>query len=672
MIWLQLYVILKSGDELIDSALIQIREEREQVISELSAFDQDSYFDSEGASEGTASHMSRTAANVPGTVIAGGVVAGGAAVAAGRKQKKTDGDESSDSEYDSEEESEYSDSGSEYSGSGSETSAATMTKAKIGAGAAQTAGGARKILDMPSTDDNGNVVTIHGPPLPPPNFTYSLKIALGFLQIVSNVASGLEIQWPSRYEEFVLYFDVANFDFIVQSSFSCVDSLSYYRTFLVIVLTPIVVFVVIGVFYLLPRYYGLCGRTSEETQFRSNINFWRMFLYILFLIYPGVSSTVLRLYICKNVFGKHYLLTDVRVECYTETWTYFAYSSISLVILYPIGIPLFFYSLLRINRDELQEDRVKAQIGFLYGGYRNDVWWFEIADSIHKLFLTSVLAFFPRDSQLPVGMSAAIVYLMILLRINPYIRKTNDGLHMMAQIEIFLLLMAGNVIYNQDTDELAAKEDLYISLVLIFITCLFIFLFVWQGGIFLTRVLKRWYKEWKEERSQKQAKVHPEGADSIASDAEAGRMGKKSVSSLSASSLSASSMLSGSSLSSSSASSASSQSDASSDAGSSMRSQSRSSIQMVPIGPGSGAQARASKPLPPLTQLAESLAVTPPPQPKVVQPPPKKPAALPTLPPLSPRGGGAGPGSPALPPLTPPSPSSAKRPLPPLPPPSPK
>lgn len=33
-----------------------------------------------------------------------------------------------------------------------------------------------------------------------------------------------------------------------------------------------------------------------------------MFLYALFLIYPGVSSTVLRHYVCKDVFGTRYLL----------------------------------------------------------------------------------------------------------------------------------------------------------------------------------------------------------------------------------------------------------------------------------------------------------------------------------------------------------------------------
>lgn len=513
LVWVQLYVILKSGDELITSALAQIREERERVISEITGLDTqrsginiggDALSDSDEAfSDAVKSTHSIAPVGDAPTFSVDADVSG-----VEEYERKSTGDDAEDSEFESSD-SEYDE---EYDDAVDDIHQHEAVRTKVGAGPGHIvvrAQQGKNILDMPSEDANGNVLTIHGPPLPPANFTYSLKIFLGFLQIVSNVASGLEIQWPSKYEEFALYFDVANFDFIVESSFACVDSLSYYRTFLVIVLTPLATFLLIGLFYLVPRYYGVSGQNSEESKFRSSINFWRMFLYIMFLIYPGVSSTVLRLYICKYIFGKHYLLTDVRVECYTETWTVFAFASIALVLLYPIGIPAFFYTLLRINRDELHEDRVKAQIGFLYGGYRKDVWWFEIADSIHKLTLTSMLAFFPRDSQLPVGMSVAILYLIVLLQVDPYIRKSNDVLHMLCQIEIFLLLMAGNVIYNQDTDELAAKEDLYVSLVLIFITCMFIAFFLFQGSVFIVRVIKGWIQDWKKSRASRREGTMP-------------------------------------------------------------------------------------------------------------------------------------------------------------------
>ena len=62
-----------------------------------------------------------------------------------------------------------------------------------------------------------------------------------------------------------------------------------------------------------------------------------LFLYILFLIYPGVSSTVLRLYVCKKIDSTYYLLTDLRVQCYTSLHDTFQLASITLILLYPLG-----------------------------------------------------------------------------------------------------------------------------------------------------------------------------------------------------------------------------------------------------------------------------------------------------------------------------------------------
>ena len=42
------------------------------------------------------------------------------------------------------------------------------------------------------------------------------------------------------------------------------------------------------------------------------------------------------------------------------------------------GIPLFFYAVLRANKEMLREPCIKAQLGFLYAGYREEYWWWEM------------------------------------------------------------------------------------------------------------------------------------------------------------------------------------------------------------------------------------------------------------------------------------------------------
>jgi IPT/TIG domain/Tyrosine-protein kinase ephrin type A/B receptor-like len=375
-----------------------------------------------------------------------------------------------------------------------------------------------------SLEYNEYRLTVHGPPKPKPNFTYKLKIALGFAQIVTNIGSGLEIQWPTRFKEFILWFDMFNIDFILVqgSSADCVGGVDYYRKFLMIVLMPIVVFLVIACVYLLPRWAGLCcfKHLSRAERTLSTLRFWKMSLYMLFLIYPAVSSTVLRLYVCKDIEEKSYLLSDFSVECYTETWTIFSYASMCLVLLYPIGIPLFFLTLLLVNRHHLRYDRVKAQLGFLYAGYRLDVWYFEILDTIHKLFLTAVLAFFPTASQLPLGMCVSVAYMMTILIMNPYIRVSDDRLHLLAQAEIFLLLCAGNVFYHLPTTAFEDDDDFWLSITLMFMTCAFLLVFLWSGIVVMYRMLKKCLIDRREQKAVEAAEKDDEELEDFPKTAE--------------------------------------------------------------------------------------------------------------------------------------------------------
>ncbi len=52
--------------------------------------------------------------------------------------------------------------------------------------------------------------------------------------------------------------------------------------------------------------------------------------------------------------------------------------------------------------------------------------------------------------QLPFGMVVAVLYHMIILQLNPYLRKEDDALAQLAQVEIFLLILAGDVFYTLD------------------------------------------------------------------------------------------------------------------------------------------------------------------------------------------------------------------------------
>lgn len=346
-------------------------------------------------------------------------------------------------------------------------------------------------------------------PTPPrQDFTGVLKIFLGFLQIVTSVASGLDMQWPSTYKTFMGYFAIVNFDFILSSvtSSDCISFMTYYKKYLFITLAPICVLLAVMIFYKLPAYLEiLCFRNqSQQERVRAKMRFWKLLLYCLFLIYPAVSSTILRLYICKDIDGQGYLLADVRVRCYTDTWNLYTLASIPLILIYPVGIPVFFYVLLRTNRHNLGDKHIQAQLGFLYASYTAQCWWFEMADTFHKLFVTSVLAFFPKEAQLPIGMSAVVLYLMLLLYLSPYLRKHDDILHALVQVEILLIIMVGFVFQSQPSGSAYSDfDDVVISLALIVVTAV-----VFVGFIgFMFRTVGKWAVDWwrkRQERKERQ------------------------------------------------------------------------------------------------------------------------------------------------------------------------
>jgi hypothetical protein len=302
-------------------------------------------------------------------------------------------------------------------------------------------------------------------------------------------------------------FDVVNLDFLLSNvtSAECLFSSDfYYNRFIFVVVAPIALLFCSVVFVLIPRYFEcLCFKHSTvQERSRSSMKFWKLFLYLLFLIYPSVSSTVLRHFVCKQIDDQSYLWEDLRVQCYTDRWTTVAFVAIALILLYPVGIPVFFFSLLKLNQKDFREPRIKAQLGFLYAGYRLEIWWWEILDTINKLVLTSLLAFAPQDAQLPLGMAIVTCYTFCILYFNPYLRAEDDLLALFSQVEIYLILLAGNVFYNLPIGGLSTEDDLIMSIALIILSVGFFCGFVF----FIARIFYYAALEFLEKRKKKAAR----------------------------------------------------------------------------------------------------------------------------------------------------------------------
>jgi hypothetical protein len=317
-------------------------------------------------------------------------------------------------------------------------------------------------------DENFEASSLDGTPQRPPNFAYKLKIVLGFFQISVGLAYSVNIQWPSLFKEVIAQFNIANFDIVQWTRVSCVfPSTDYIYKHLIVCLAPLILGSVVASGYLVPKYlrwFAAMAGGSEDSLKKSSLSlkrgirkFWKMFLFTLFLLYPTVSSIVIRLYSCRTIEGVSYLVADFNIRCSSSRWFNAALYNVVFVVIYPIGILSMFAWILWENRDRLNEFECLIQFGFLYGDYNHDVWWFELVDMSHKLFMTSALALIPDDAVHAVALVVLGLHFIGLLWMNPYVRKGDDRLHLLCQGILFLYVLGGYVyglasVYDSATD----------------------------------------------------------------------------------------------------------------------------------------------------------------------------------------------------------------------------
>jgi len=223
------------------------------------------------------------------------------------------------------------------------------------------------------------------------------------------------------------------------------------------------------------------------------INNWKLFQFTLFLLYPFVSSMVLKMFICRNVNNTFRLQVDFALECFDETWFSNLPLILVLVLLYPIGIPVIFFFLLCANRPHLAETATRARLGFLYGAFYLSTWWFELACISYKLVMTSVLGFFIPEYQMPMGMAVSFVFLAMLLILKPYLRKGEDRLHILTVTEILLLIQSVYIIADEGNNwDRALDAIVSIGLIAMCIACLVVGAFmVFASGVKIFRAKMR-------------------------------------------------------------------------------------------------------------------------------------------------------------------------------------
>jgi uncharacterized membrane protein YgcG len=148
------------------------------------------------------------------------------------------------------------------------------------------------------------------------------------------------------------------------------------------------------------------------TQKRMNWNqVLRMSFTVLVLAYPGVSLKILRMFRCREIEGRYWLVADMRLQCYTRRWGGYAVYAVLMMVVYVIGLPITIFMILFRRRHRLfgeSSERARLKFGFLYVVYGENAWWWEVEELVRKLFLTAVVVLMDAGSPLQVVLAVLV------------------------------------------------------------------------------------------------------------------------------------------------------------------------------------------------------------------------------------------------------------------------
>jgi hypothetical protein len=181
-----------------------------------------------------------------------------------------------------------------------------------------------------------------------------LKLLTGLMQILGSFTSVLyRVPWPGAFSSITNVFSFVNLDVFSLPSLRCSDfGSSYFARF------TLHVSFMLGTTALFAAllFYAYSEHNVKHGKFVKTSTVWNTFLPFLFLIYPSISKTVILMLRCRTIDGTGYLLSDISVSC--ETAKYAAHRNYAIfgVLVFPIGIVVFFTALVGYNRHKLPPD----------------------------------------------------------------------------------------------------------------------------------------------------------------------------------------------------------------------------------------------------------------------------------------------------------------------------
>ena len=174
---------------------------------------------------------------------------------------------------------------------------------------------------------------------------------------------------------------------------------------------------------------------------------------VVFLCYPSVTSKLFGLFVCYDISDEtvsdaatqvgvmhenlhmSYLVNDYSITCTDSLYQSVSGVVFGLVVLIPVGIPIFMGVLLWRHREAIATHEGPHHLEGLYSQYRPDCCLWEVYQMLEKVVLVGIITFVDRGSilQVLVGLVMTNCFMLSFLNVRPYLELKSNILSVFGQ-----------------------------------------------------------------------------------------------------------------------------------------------------------------------------------------------------------------------------------------------
>lgn len=273
--------------------------------------------------------------------------------------------------------------------------------------------------------------------------------------------------YPETYQRLLDFAALANLDLGRMLSAGCIMDADYHDGLLAATVGPLAAMALLGVSYTVAVRRNLGSEGGLHAVRRKHHN---ALIFVTFFVYSSVSSAVFRAFACDKLDdGNAYLRADYRIECDSPRHKAFQIYAGLMIVVYPVGIPLFYALILFHEHKTLvkglgHEAQSRGEsTSTLRRPYRPSVFYYEVVECSRRVLLTGAVVFiYPNTaSQIAVTIVIAFTFVLVSEGLRPYVSRWDSWVSRAGHVIVFLSMYVALLLRVDVSSESQRDQNIF-------------------------------------------------------------------------------------------------------------------------------------------------------------------------------------------------------------------